>query len=274
VVSVSWQQAALIAAIIELVAFGLRQALHRRRIVPDVLRECGILFALYAVWQFVLDLTVTSTTGAVAHGRWLWRVERSFHLPSERALQRSILPTSWLVTLLNHYYLAAHYTALLICLAWVFLFRRPSYRWCRGMLILTTALLTVPFQSIPVAPPRLIPALGVVDTAHQGSSALLSGLQDPGQLTAMPSVHVAWAVLVALFVISLTTGPWRWLAVVYPALTMMVVVWTGNHYWADGIVGAGIVAIGVIVDHFVHPVASSRRERAQPSATVTPDPTS
>jgi hypothetical protein len=266
VVSVSWRQAASIAAIVELVAFGLRYALPRRRIIADVLRESGILFALYALWQFVLDLTVTSTAGAVAHGRWLWRVERTFRLPSERVVQRSILPTGWLVTLLNRYYLGAHYGAVLVCLAWVFLFRRPKYPWCRRMLVLTTAMLTVPFQSIPVAPPRLIPWLGVVDTAHPSTPALLAGLHDPGQLTAMPSVHVAWAVLVAVFVISLTTGPWRWFVVVYPALTMMVVVWTGNHFWADGIVGAGIVAVAVVAARLVRPARLiPSRTRSAPS---------
>jgi hypothetical protein len=230
-----------------------------------VLRECAILFALYAAWQLVLDFTVTSTTGAVSHGRWLWDVERTFHLPNEKAVQGNILNAGWLVTFFNHYYLIAHYGALLICLAWVFFFHRPMYGWCRRMVILTTALLTVPFQSIPVAPPRLIAGLGVVDTAHAGSTkTLLAGLGDPGQVTAMPSVHAAWAVLVALFVICVATSPWRWLAVVYPALTMMVVVWTGNHYWADGIVSVAIVAVAVIVDRLVRRTrfVSSREQSA------------
>ena len=195
---------------------------------------------------------MTSTTGAVSHGRWIWRVERSIHLPSERTIQRAVLPHHWLVTFFNHYYLIAHYAGLLLCLTWAFIFHRSMYRWCRRMLVIATALLTVPFQSIPVAPPRLLPELGLVDTAHAGlSDALSLGLHNPGQLTAMPSVHVAWAVLVAVLIIGLATSPWRWLAVVYPALTMMAVVTTGNHFWADGIVGAAVVAISVLLDRLV-----------------------
>jgi hypothetical protein len=95
-----------------------------------------------------------------------------------------------LVTFFNHYYLITHYTGLLLCLAWAFFWHRPMYRWCRRMLVITTAMLTVPFQSIPVAPPRLVPELGLVDTTHVTSlRGLLNGLHDPGQLTAMPSVH-------------------------------------------------------------------------------------
>jgi membrane-associated phospholipid phosphatase len=77
-------------------------------------------------------------------------------------------------------------------------------------------------------------------------------------LTAMPSVHVAWAVLVAVVVVSLSTSAWRWLAVIYPALTMTAVVATGNHFWADGIVGAAIVAIAVVADRFAHQLRFAR----------------
>ena len=252
-VSVSWQQAAVVAGLVGLVAWTARLVLQRGRVVADALMECAILFALYAVWQLFLDFTVTSTTGAVSHGRWVWRVERTLRLPSERAVQRSILSYRWLVTFCNHYYPLAHYTGLLVCLAWVFFFHRSMYQWSRRTLALTTALLTIPFQSIPVAPPRLLPELGLVDTTHTSLSpkAVLAGLHDPGQLTAMPSAHVAWAVLVAVIIISISSRPWRWLAVAYPALTMMVVVWTGNHFWADGIVGGAIVVIVALVDRLV-----------------------
>jgi hypothetical protein len=250
--SISWQQAVLIASVVGGAGVAARLLLARRPLAAAVLFECALLFALYAVWQFVLDLTVTSTTGAVPHARWLWRVERALHLPSERAVQQGVRSHDSLVIAFNDYYRLAHYGGLLICLAWAFVFHRPMYRWCRTMLIGTTVLLTVPLQSIPVAPPRLLVELGVVDTAHPKlPDAVVAGLHDPGQLTAMPSVHVAWAVLVAVCVVSLATSGWRWLAVAYPVLTMMVVVWTGNHFWADGIVSGVIVAAVVLGDRLV-----------------------
>lgn len=256
--SVSWQEAALVAGLVALAGLAARLVLRRARIVGDALIECAVLFALYAVWQFLLDRTVTSTTGAVSHGRWVWRLERTFHLPSERTVQRDILPHHWLITFLNHYYLITHYAGLLVCLAWAFLFHRSKYRWCRRMLIVSTALLTVPFQSIPVAPPRLLPELGLVDTAHAKLSDVLYGLHDPGQLTAMPSVHVAWAVLVAMLVVCVSTSPWRWVAVAYPILTTIAVVSTGNHFWADGIVGGAIVLFTGLADRFVRQIRSAR----------------
>jgi hypothetical protein len=267
-VSISWQEAAQITALIGLAALAARLVLGRARVVSDVLTQCAILFALYAIWQLLLDHTVTSTTGAVSHGRWVWRVERTFHLPSEKSVQHAVLSHGWLVTFFNQYYRIAHYGGLLIALAWVFFFHRQMYRWCRRMLVFTTALLTVPFQSVVVAPPRFLPELGLVDTAHPNySSGILAGLRDPGQLTAMPSVHVAWAVLVAVIIVSVSTSRWRWLGLAYPALTMIVVVATGNHFWADGIVGAAVVAVVVLADWLV------RRTRvAHPMEELAPVP--
>jgi len=261
--SISWQEAARVAALVGLAALAARLLLRKRRVVADVLAQCAILFALYAVWQLLLDHTVTSTTGAISHGQWLWRLERTFHLPSEKTIQDGILSHGWLVTFFNQYYWVAHYGGLLVALSWVFFFHRQMYRWCRRMLVLTTALLTVPFQSVVVAPPRFLPGLGLVDTAHPNDSgAIVAGLHDPGQLTAMPSVHVAWAVLVAVFIVCVSASPWRWLALAYPAMTMIVVVATGNHFWADGIVGAAVVAVVVVIDRLARrtPVADSMDE--------------
>jgi MFS superfamily sulfate permease-like transporter len=91
------------------------------------------------------------------------------------------------------------------------------------------------------------------------ADALANGLHDPGQLTAVPSVHVMWALLVAVIVIRVSTSRWRWLALLWPAATMMAVVVTGNHFWADGIVAGAILAIVLLIDRSVRLAPSLRR---------------
>src|SRR5205807_942190 len=49
-------------------------------------------------------------------------------------------------------------------------------------------------------------------------------------------------VIVAIAVITASRHRWRWLAVLYPALTTLVVVVTANHFWLDGIAAALLVA--------------------------------
>jgi hypothetical protein len=43
-------------------------------------------------------------------------------------------------------------------------------------------------------------------------------------------------------VITRSTSRWRWLILLHPVITVLVVVGTGNHYWADAIVAAAIDA--------------------------------
>ena len=58
----------------------------------------------------------------------------------------------------------------------------------------------------------------------------------------MPSVHVGWAILVAIAVITVSRSRWRWLALLYPVLTSVAVVVTANHYWLDGVAAAVVLA--------------------------------
>lgn len=87
-------------------------------------------------------------------------------------------------------------------------------------------------------------SLGFVDTGHlYGQSvytALGRGASD--QLSAMPSLHVGWALLVGIVVVAVSTSRWRFVVLAHPVLTVAVVVVTANHWWMDGIVAAAILA--------------------------------
>lgn len=253
----TWQQSVTLAAGLMLaagVAIALGRSfessrLRRGRQVGPWLWQAGVVFALYALWQIALDALVTSTTGAVAHGRQVVQVERWLHLPSEAAFQSLLLPHPLVVKVGNLYYAGVDFPALELCLIWLWWRHRDRYRGARLTLVLVTGMAAI-IQAVPVAPPRLLPGLGVVDTGmlyHQ-SVYPSGGLSDPGQLIAMPSVHVAWAAFVAMVVITASRSAWRWLILLHPVLTIAVVVGTGNHYWLDGIVGMALLAVAVTVE--------------------------
>jgi len=142
---------------------------------------------------------------------------------------------------------------------WLFVRHREHYRRLRTTLVAFTggALL---IQLVPVAPPRMLPSTGMVDTAvryGQSVYATRAGF-DPDQLSAMPSVHVGWALLVAIAVIGATRSRWRWLALLYPAVTTLAVVVTANHFWLDGIVAALLLGVVLAAQFAVRRLTSSR----------------
>ena len=210
--------------------------------------ESALLFGLYALWQFAGSFTVMSAAGAIPRARWLWHAERVLHLPSETDVQRLILPHPLLVQACNYYYDVLHFPLLGACLIWLYTRHRADYPRIRTTVALFTGV-SLLIQLIPVAPPRLLPSTGMVDTAVQYGQSVYSwgGGFDADEFSAMPSVHVGWALIVAIAVITVSRSRWRWLAAGYPVLTLLVVVVTANHFWLDGIAAAVLVVLVLVV---------------------------
>jgi hypothetical protein len=210
--------------------------------------ESALLFLLYGLWQFAGSFTVMGTSGALPRARWLWDAERTLYLPSETALQRLILGHPLLVQACNYYYDILHFPLLGACLIWLYARHRESYPRIRTTVALFTGI-SLLIQLIPVAPPRLLPSTGMVDTAVQYGQSVYSwgGGFDADEFSAMPSVHVGWALIVAIAVITVSRSRWRWLAAGYPVLTLLVVVVTANHFWLDGIAAGFLVVLVLLV---------------------------
>lgn len=210
-------------------------------------RELTIMFALYSLWQLAGDLSVGQPGGAIGRGRSIAKVESWFHLPSEASVQRLVIGDHELVRLMNYYYAGFHIAITGTCLVWVFARHRDRYPPVRNVLALATGA-SLLIALIPVAPPRLVPGLGIVDAGRLIGPTVYPPTVRPGldQLSAMPSVHVGWAVVVAGAVIYTLRSPWRWFAVAYPACTTWIVVVTGNHFWADAIVELAICALALL----------------------------
>jgi hypothetical protein len=298
----SWQQAALLAA--GLIAAGLllvrlaragRKSGHQKSGQPagratrwaahigPFAREAGVVTALYALWQLAGNLAVGGLSEALTHAWWIWHTERSLGLPSELSVQRLLLPRPLLSQLANLYYATMHFGVLIAMLIWLFVRHRDAYPAVRNAMAASTAIcLLVSF--IPVAPPRMLTSLGFVDLAARYGESVYGAARTAGanvgadQLSAMPSVHVCWSVLVAWAVITASTSRWRWLILAHPIVTVFVVVGTGNHYWSDGIVSAAIVAVVLAVQGllraklagFRRAVPGSRPAPAAPTAPTAP----
>lgn len=247
----SWQDAALIA----LVLGAFSAAAYRWRPVPaGVAREAALLFGLYGLWQFAGKFTAMSAAGGIARGQWIWTAERAMYLPNEAWVQRPFLPHPLVVEAFNLYYAVLHFPMLIACLIWVYAWHRADYPRIRTLIVLFTAA-SLLVQLIPVAPPRLLPGTDMVDTAFRYGQSVYTwgnGVLEADQYSAMPSVHVGWALIAAIAVITVSRSRWRWLAVLYPALTTLVVVVTANHFWFDGVAAAILVVVAVLAERICH----------------------
>jgi hypothetical protein len=235
-----WRWALMIAAAMCVVALATRLQ-PRWRSVSSGAGEIALLMVAYAAWQLAASLTFGGLDGAVESGLRIARLEEILGWPSGAAMQAPVLGHEWVMRMADTYYASAHITVFIITLGWVFLRHRADWPFTRTTVFLTTAACLL-IQYKPVAPPRLIPELGVVDTAARTGLSVYDAIPGANQYSAMPSVHIAWAAAVALLVIVIARTPWRWLALVHPLATTWVVVVTGNHYLMDGAVAVALLA--------------------------------
>jgi hypothetical protein len=209
-----------------------------------LLKEFVLLNILFIVWRIVGRVSVFHEAGAFSRGRWLWHAERVLHLPSEAALQRQILGHDTWDRIANGYYAWAHIVVFAAALLWLMLRHRDVYPKWRNLVVAFT-LISLLIGLVPTAPPRLIRSFGMVDLAARYHQSVYDGLGKgiTDQLSAMPSVHVGWAVIVAWAVIAVCRSRWRWLAFAHPVLTTYFIVVTANHYWLDGVAAIALLAL-------------------------------
>jgi hypothetical protein len=257
----SWQQAAGAGAGLTAISVALRITRRRRLVqIAAAALESGLVLGLFALWQYAGSFSVVGPGAALDRARWIWNFERATHLPSEASVQRLFLPHPLLIQFFNLYYDSLHFPVLIGCMIWLFVRHRASYGRWRTALVAFTGLCLI-IQLVPVAPPRMLRATGLVDTGvlyHQSVYANVAGF-DPDQLSAMPSVHVGWAILVAVAIITTASSRWRWLVVLYPVMTTLAVVVTANHFWLDGIVATAILALVLALQLLVPRLLASRR---------------
>jgi hypothetical protein len=243
-----WQASAVLAVVVAVVAVVVPGTSRTGAFGRAFLRELAFVLVLYSIWQYLGSLGTIREDAGFANGRTVYDIERATHIANEATIEGWFLPHSWLVQACNGYYAIVHGPALMAFLVWLFVRHRDAYPKVRNNVAGVTGVCLL-MHFIAVAPPRLYPQLGFVDTAKEyGQSVYGSigqGLSD--QMSAMPSVHVAWALIVGAGVMMFSTSRWRWLALLHTAATCIVVVATANHWWLDGIVAAlivGAVALG------------------------------
>jgi hypothetical protein len=175
------------------------------------------------------------------------KLERTLGIHVEPALQQLLLPKRRLVAVLNVAYVTLNVGLTVGWLMLLFRRRDPDYHRLRRAAVLTTLGAQPVFVLFPCAPPRSLDHF--VDTIADVSgfdldSGLVAQLYDP--LAAMPSIHVAYAVVSAAGIRQTARSPaLRALAPAYPPAVAFTVFATANHYVLDAVAGAALAGLGL-----------------------------
>ena len=102
----------------------------------------------------------------------------------------------------------------------------------------------------PLAPPRLSGIAAFADPTKESLElgGALSWFQPfRNEFAAMPSMHIGYTLLFALTLVMMLDSRRRWLALLWPATMLFVVMATANHWWLDGIVAVALLMVIRIV---------------------------
>jgi hypothetical protein len=213
---------------------------------PRALGELLLVAGLFLAYKAGRLLTAGNVGEAAAHASAVWHLERLLRLPSELAIQHTVLSQQWLTSAADNYYAYVHFPATIACLLWLYLRRPAFYRRTRQILAGLTATALLVQLAYPLAPPRLTPGTGLLDTGTLYGPAVYGPPATDtlsNQYAAMPSLHVGWAIVVAVALVAATRNRLRWLWLAHPVITLSVVVATGNHYWLDAAVAMALLVV-------------------------------
>ena len=159
--------------------------------------ELAIWGALYGVYLAVRDVTMGSPGEAFSHAWDVVGLERTHGVFHESSVQQLLAPFQGF---LSAYYMAGFFPVVALVTIWLALRDRAAYRGLRNALLLSIGIATVVFVLFPTAPPRLVGGLAIDDTvglsSHDTGSFL--GIRF-NPYAAVPSMHVGWSLLVALY---------------------------------------------------------------------------
>jgi hypothetical protein len=218
-----------------------------------VYRDAGelLLVALAFLLYFVVRANVIDRPEvALANAREVVEAERALGTYAEAAWQEAVLDNDFAVRFFNFVYFWLDFPLIAGLGLWFYARRRPQYTFTRDAILFSGALALVAYHAFPVAPPRLLPEAGLVDTLQLYNNASYQAQSTEffvNPYAAMPSLHVGWALLVAVGVVLAFPGNRLVLvlAVAHVLAQSASTVVTGNHFFLDGAGGVATAAGGL-----------------------------
>lgn len=171
-------------------------------------------------------------------------LERQLGIFHEPNIQTWLIENNMgLVQIGNAFYTIGYFPVVVLCGILLYRCAPHHFQIFKLTFLLGLGFALICFSVFPLAPPRMLPGAGFVDTQQVFSDGfynrkLVLSFYNP--YAAMPSLHFGLTLLVGLMAYSFERRLLRIAAVLYPSFMALVIVTTGHHYFLD-IVGGGFV---------------------------------
>jgi hypothetical protein len=217
------------------------------RIGRPELTEIVLVTIAFFIYFGVRGLVIERIPEAEAHAADVISIEKSLGIYWEPRLQDFFIVGDWIQRIANGIYLYGHGPVILVTAVLLYMRKRPIYLLTRNTFLLSGAIGLIIYYVYPVAPPRLVPGSGFVDTVlteyHVRRVLMPHFLTN--EYAAMPSLHFGWNLVMGIALWHAFPNVFaRTFAVVMPTLMLIAIVITANHFILDAAAGTVVVALG------------------------------
>ena len=211
----------------------------------DLLRQGLLMLAMYAAYDVSRAVVAGRDDTAMANGLFFLNLEKAMHIYIEPWVQSHISSIPGAMGFMVWAYGALHLPLIIGAMVWVFTQRRGQWKLIRNWFLGMNFMALLLYFLLPTAPPRMIFTAGIVDMSYMYGKrpAIYENGILANPFAAMPSLHFAYALFVALVLFMLARQQWlRWGGFLYPALVLVVIVATGNHFIVDALGSVLVIA--------------------------------
>ena len=209
--------------------------------------ELGLILGLYLVYLLTRGL-VHSDAGVVglANAGRIIDAEKSLGIFLEPGMQSWVLTHApGLAVFFNWTYVFTYWPVILLVGLALYVANRPRYYYFRTVMAVNLVFALLIFMFFPVTSPFNFTQYFANTIQELGPS--FYGSPEMGALynshAAMPSLHFSWTVILGVLFIRSFRGWMRPVGVAYPAVTLMAITVTGNHFFLDAVVGGALALV-------------------------------
>lgn len=238
---------------------------------PRLWFEVLLIAVSYWTYSMIRNAVPEQKAKALKNADWIWQAEHSLGIAVERTVNHAVDSVTWLIVSMNYYYATLHFIVTIGVLVWLYRWHPGRYAAARLALFATTGVALIGYYFFPLAPPRLMAGGGFVDTLvdHGTWGSMASGnlASMSNQYAAMPSMHIGWSLWCGITIALLAKPLWaRALGLLYPTVTLLVIVSTANHFWLDALGGVLCLSLGFAFASVWYGTLPHRLARVSPAA--------
>ena len=230
------------------------------------LHELVVVVLAFLLYFFIRGAVADREADAFANARDLIAMEKTFGFYWEGQMQAWVLDSEAWIRVMNWVYFWGHMPLVVAFAIWLYFGNRHAYSLVRNAFLASGAIAIAVYALYPVAPPRLLPDAGFIDTMAiydrvgyqtQESQAFVN------PFAAMPSLHFGWSLLLGAALAWVGRRPgWVLVGTVWPTAMFFSVVLTANHWIIDAAAGAIVsfagLGVAVVIERRIWPAVQAR----------------